>query len=86
MSQSRTTSPSAPGPRRRASPRNGRTLAFFRARESRRALERAAGLPALNGQGREAATRLRDAIEQGDSPNWTSLRGDLDALQRALAR
>jgi hypothetical protein len=60
--------------------------AFFRLRESRKALERATSAEGLNDAGKAAATRLRLAVEQGEVRDWTSLRNDLDELLRELAR
>ena len=60
--------------------------AFFRPRESRKALERAVSLPGLNDEAKAAATRLRAVREQGTIGDWGAVRRDVDALQRGLAR
>jgi len=59
---------------------------FFRRRESRNALKTAAALADLSDEGKMAVTHLRAVQEQGKVKDWSSLRGNLDTLQNALAR
>jgi hypothetical protein len=60
--------------------------AFFRTRESRKALEQAADLQDVSQEARQAVTHLRAVQDQGNVQDWTSLRNDLSTLQRELAR
>jgi hypothetical protein len=59
--------------------------AFFRTRESRKALEAAVGLGSLD-EANEAVARLRTVVDQRQVPNWSTLKEDLDTLQDELAR
>ncbi|SOD03326.1 hypothetical protein SAMN05216486_11021 [bacterium JGI 053] len=65
---------------------NRHDAAFFGARESRKALARAASLEALSDEGKAAATRLRAVQERGEIPNWASIQDELGKLQEELAR
>jgi len=60
--------------------------AFFRTRDSRKALEKAVSLPGLNEDAKAAATSLLAVQGQGTIQDWTSVSRDVDALQRGLAR
>jgi hypothetical protein len=62
-----------------------RNAAFFRAPESRKALERTLDLEGLNFDA-ETAARLRAVMERGEVRNWTSLQSDLDTLLARLTR
>lgn len=59
-------------------------LAFFRARASRAALERAAELPILDGPARESLERVQTMLASADAPDWDALQRELTELLRAL--
>jgi hypothetical protein len=61
-----------------------RDPAFFRARESRKALERVASLEELGAEMQAAVTRLRTIQDQGAVINWARVEDDLNLLQRRL--
>jgi len=61
-----------------------RDAAFFRSRETRAALDRAARAGALPGEARAAVERLRRA--GGGEPDWPALQRDATALLAAAAR
>jgi hypothetical protein len=61
-----------------------RDSAFFAARESREALERAASLEELGPDMKAPVTRLRAIQDQGAAIDWARIEVDLASLQRRL--
>lgn len=59
--------------------------AFFRARESRRMLDRAAGLDSLDAPTRASVDALGAAARAGGQPDWPALKTHADQLLRHLA-
>jgi hypothetical protein len=62
-----------------------RDAAFFASRESRKALEQAAALEALDDTTKVAVTRLRSLQDQKTIQDWALVEGDLKALLADLA-
>jgi hypothetical protein len=61
--------------------------AFFRAPESRHAVDRAASVTGLSAEATRAAASLRSLVhDHVEIRDWTALRRDLDSLQAELAR
>jgi hypothetical protein len=58
--------------------------AFFRARASRKMLDRAASLPSLDEEARSAVEAIRAALPREGQPDWTRLQTDTDQLLRSL--
>jgi hypothetical protein len=63
-----------------------RDAAFFRTRESRKALEQAAKMVGLTRSAREAVTNLRALQDREEIKDWDSIQLNLEMLQRELAR
>lgn len=62
-----------------------RDAAFFRARASRKMLERAASLPSLDAEGRATVRAIQTAV-QAQQPDWTVLARQSDVLLAQIAR
>jgi hypothetical protein len=60
--------------------------AFFRGRESRKALEVAAGLGDLNREAKAAVAHLHTIAGQTEVRSWGAVKNDLETLQDELAR
>jgi hypothetical protein len=58
--------------------------AFFRARASRKMLDRAASLPSLDPEARTTVEAIRTATQAEGQPDWTSLQTHTDQLLRSL--